>query len=309
VGDLTTCQRINDANWKRSDMDNISRGILADSAGCFTAGVLGGMGQSTSSTNIGLSIATGITSRAVAFVMGGLLIILGFFPKVSVVFAIMPKPVLGATIIFALCFMVVAGFQIIMSRMIDSRKTFIVGLSLIFGLSVDLMPEAFQGVHPWIQPIFSSSLSAATIAAVLLNLLFKIGISKHTRLVLAPEAGSVGTMVQFMEENGRKWGARREVILMAVNAVNEFLEAAIEHGITKAPVQLEAHFNEYHLDIDLLYTGSLIDLPDMRPEPSGILEDRKEQLKLAGYLIRQYPDKITTSSQHGKSRIHMHFEH
>ena len=39
IGDLTTCQKINDTDWKRPDMDSISGGILADSAGCLSAGL------------------------------------------------------------------------------------------------------------------------------------------------------------------------------------------------------------------------------------------------------------------------------
>lgn len=67
VGDITTCQRINDSEWKRPDLENISKGILADSVGAFTGGLVGGFGQSSSSTNIGLSIATGSSSRVIGF--------------------------------------------------------------------------------------------------------------------------------------------------------------------------------------------------------------------------------------------------
>ena len=123
VGDLITCQKINDAEWKRPDMHNVSKGILADSVGSVAAGIMGGMGQSTSSTNVGLSIATGATSRVIAFAVGGFLVLLAFCPKLASLFAIMPKPVIGATLVFALSFMVVAGFQIIMIRIDFPIKT------------------------------------------------------------------------------------------------------------------------------------------------------------------------------------------
>ena len=82
--------------------------------------------------------------------------------------------------------MILAGIQIIMSRMIDSRKTFVIGISVIFGLSVDFAPGLYREVHPWIQPFFASSLSLATICAVLLNLFFRIGIAKTAILNLSP---------------------------------------------------------------------------------------------------------------------------
>ena len=309
IGDLTTCQKVNDDNWKRPDMQNISKGILADAIGCTAGGVLGGMGQSTSSSNIGLSIATGVTSRVLAYSMGGILIGMSFFPKLSAVFAIMPKPVMGATLIFALSFMVIAGLQIVMSRMIDARKTFIIGISLIFGLTVDLMPEAFTGVHPWISPIFSSSLSTGALTAVILNLIFRIGIAKKVRLELAPEAQSSERLFEFMEKTGGLWGAREEVIMKCISAVNEFLEAVVEHEITHEPIDLEVSFDEFNLDAFLQYRGEPLEFPSQRPDASKVLTDVSAQLKLSAFLIRQYANKVNVSVKNGTSVIRLHFDH
>ena len=40
--------------------------------------------------------------------------------------------------------MIVAGVQILTSRMMDARKTFVVGVSVVLGLSVDMLPGAYQ---------------------------------------------------------------------------------------------------------------------------------------------------------------------
>jgi xanthine permease XanP len=65
IGNLTTCQKINDADWKRPDMPSLKRGLLADGISASLSGLLGGMGQSTASSNIGLSLGTGATSRRI----------------------------------------------------------------------------------------------------------------------------------------------------------------------------------------------------------------------------------------------------
>jgi Permease family len=57
VGDLTLCQKINDADWKRTDMQSVSGGISAVAIGTGLSGLLGGIGQSTFSSNVGLSLA------------------------------------------------------------------------------------------------------------------------------------------------------------------------------------------------------------------------------------------------------------
>ena len=135
IGDLTTCQKINDSEWKRSDMKSIGKGILADALGDIFSGVIGGLGQTTSSSNIGLSLAAGATSRRIAYAAGGLLCLLAFFPKLAEVFVLMPRPVMGAILVFVTSFMILAGIQIITTRMLDARKIFAIGTSFIFGIS------------------------------------------------------------------------------------------------------------------------------------------------------------------------------
>ncbi|MFM7817370.1 MAG: solute carrier family 23 protein, partial [Verrucomicrobiota bacterium] len=85
------------------------------------------------------------------------------------ILSIMPRPVMGAILVYVTCFMIFSGLSIIMSSKVDQRKTIVVGFSLIFGLSVDLLPELYAKVEPSLQPIFSSSLVFATVLAVLLN--------------------------------------------------------------------------------------------------------------------------------------------
>jgi NCS2 family nucleobase:cation symporter-2 len=309
MGDVATCQKINDSEWKRPEMKNISKGVFADAISDIASGLLGGAGQSSSSSNVGLSIATGTTSRVVGYAAGGFLICLAFIPKISSLFAILPKPVIGATLVFAISFMILAGLQIIMSRMIDARKTFVIGVSLIFGLMVDILPDVFADSHAWLKPIFTSSLATATVMAIFLNLIFRIGIAKKVWLELVPGTDSPQKIYSFMEENGRAWGARAEVIYKAIAVVNEFFEATIENKLTKEPIDIGVNFDEFHLDLDIHYKGNLIELPSVRPDPHLILIEEGAPLRLSGFLIRSYADKVTTEKKDGDSYIRINFIH
>jgi xanthine permease XanP len=290
-------------------MANISKGILACAIGNVVSGAMGALGQSVSSSNVGLSIATGATSRRIAYSSGVILIILAFFPRFASIFVIMPTPIMGASLIFSVSFMILAGIQIIMSRMIDSRKTFVIGFSIIFGLSVDFAPEMYRDIHPWIQPIFSSSLSLATICAILLNLFFRIGISKAATLNLTPGVDSSDKIYQFMDQRGRLWGARGEVVGKAMGAMNEFFEAALEYGLTKEPIAMTARFDEFNLDVDVSYRGAPIELPAVRPDARELLSDDQAPLKLAGYMIRSMSDRAEIQSTDGSTSIRLHFVH
>ncbi len=309
VGDLTTCQKINDSEWKRPDMENIGKGILADGLGCLSSGIFGGYGQSTSSSNIGLSIATGVTSRRIAWFMGGILIILAFCPKFAALFAIMPKPIIGATLLFSLSFMIVAGFQIIMSRMMDSRKTFVVGISMILGLIVDEIPHALEGIPGVLEVAFSSSLSVAAISAVVLNLIFRIGIADKAVLELHSPAHAAEKIFNFMDSQGAKWGARKEVFSAASAVLCELGECLVPKVMQGDKLRLNLQFDEYKLVSEMQYDGQQIRMPDKTPE--GVdPQDPACQLEMFSWqIIRHYCNDIKCTSNGDKQTIRLVFDH
>jgi xanthine permease XanP len=309
VGDLTLCQKINDADWKRTDMQSVSGGIFAGAIGTGLSGLLGGIGQSTFSSNVGLSLATGATSRSIAIPCGILMILLAFLPKLAAFFAVMPDPVMGAILIYVACYMILAGIQVITSRMLDARRTFVVGIALIFGLSVDMVPGLYRDVPDLIQPLFSSSLSISTVLVVILNLLFRLGITKRQVLELAPGVDGSQKIFEFMETQGGVWGARRDVIMRATAALNEFLESAAGLGLVKGKAQAEVSFDEFNLDVDVRYDGELMEFPSRRPTEDALLADERAVAGLSGFLIRQYAERVKAEMANGRCRIQMHFDH
>jgi xanthine permease XanP len=309
MGDLTTCQKINDADWRRIEMRSISRGMLACAAGNITSGLLGALGQSVSSSNIGLSIATGATSRRIGYAAGGILMLLAFFPKLAAIFVIMPTPVMGASLVFAVCFMIIAGIQIIMSRMIDARKTFVVGLSIIFGLSFDAVPGLYEGVDPMLRPMLSSSLALATICAVVLNVFFRIGISQKVEFEVDPAADTSEKIFQIMEKQGGAWGARREVVFNAISAMNELLDAAPFLDLQGKKIALSVQFDEFNLDVLAVYEGKPFDIPTSMPCIDSMHDAAATSLALAAFTMSRYVDKMSFSTKDGKTELHMHFEH
>ncbi|MFZ5453875.1 MAG: uracil-xanthine permease family protein [Thermodesulfobacteriota bacterium] len=310
IGDLTTCQKINDSEWKRSDMKSIGNGILADAVGDILSGVIGGLGQTTSSSNIGFSLATGVTSRRIAYAIGGLLCFLAFFPKLAQFFVIMPRPVMGAILIFVTNFMVLAGFQIITTRMLDTRKIFVIGTSFIFGISVFLYPQAYRQVPALVQPIFSSALSLATISVVILNLIFRLGIAKRQGLTITPEDRDFAEkLTTFMQRQGAAWGARREVIQLAESAMIEFMEALVGLKLAGGPIEVEAKFDEMSLEVSFHYQGRLLDFHPQLPSQADLLEDEEAVYRLSSFIIKNHVDRIKTGEENGRCLVVFHFDH
>ncbi len=171
-GNIITCQKLGDADWKEPDLKNVGKGLMASGISVFTCGFLGGVATDTSASNVGLSAATGATSRVIAWSAGLIFIFLGFLPKIAAIFTIMPLPVMGAIVVFVTSYMLISGMQIILANAITTRMIFIIGISMIFGLSVDITTSLFMTVPSWLAPVFSSSLTVSTLMAVILNQVF-----------------------------------------------------------------------------------------------------------------------------------------
>jgi NCS2 family nucleobase:cation symporter-2 len=309
TGDIISCQKINDVAWKRVDIDSVARGLVADGLGTSLAGLLGGSGLASSSSNIGMACATGATSRYLGYSTGAVFIALAFMPKIALVLAFMPKPVVGAIVIYSSCFMIVTGWSIIMTRMLDARKTFVIGIPLIMGMSVDSLPELYSSIPPELKPIFGSSLALATITAMLLNLIFRIGISSKKDLELRPGIDTYQEIYEFFERTGAEWGARKEVVNQAMFAMHELYESITMHNLADGKVTLSAAFDEYNINLDIRYRGAEMPFAYNSPDPEHIIENEASLAMLSGFLVRQYADKIRTESKDGYCRIQLHFEH
>ena len=168
-GNLLAIQKISEPDLEEPDFEPIRKGLLADGLSTALAGVLGGMAVDTSSSNVGVAGATKAVSKWISVGAGVIFIVLSFFPKFSYILSHMPRPVLGAAIIFAGCFMICIGLQEVFSEAWDAHKTFVVGISLFFGLSTSFLPELYARAPLIIQTFFTDPLPTTAILSVVLN--------------------------------------------------------------------------------------------------------------------------------------------
>ena len=309
MGDVTICQRTNDAAWTRPDMGTISGGALANGLSTALAGLLGTIGTNTSTSNVGLAAATGVTSRNVAFAVGGIYLLLAFVPMGAMLFVIMPGAVVGATLVFASCLVFVNGLQIIASRLLDARRTFVIGLSFMLGLAVDILPGAFSALPPEVRLFTSSSLLLGTLSALLLNVVFRLGVRRTVTLKVEPGQVDPVKIEQFMETQGAAWGARRDVIDRARFNLTQSIETIVESCEPRGTMEIEASFDEFRLDLRVAYAGPPLELPEKRPSAEEIVASDEGQRRLAGFLLRHSADKVEATSRDGRATILFHFDH
>lgn len=309
VGDVTTCQKINDSEWTRPDMQSLTGGALANGISTATAGLLGTIGVNTLSSSIGLSSATGVTSRRIAYVIGGMFVVLAFLPTASALIATMPRPVLGATLWFSAAFILINGLQIVTSRMFDIRRTLVFGLALTVALAVDLYPVAFVGVPSSLAPFTGSALVLGTIVAFLLNAVFRIGVRRIGTIVIDPADVDTGKIIDFMEAQGAAWGARRDVIEPAKFSLAQSIETIAGSCAPQGPLTVTASFDEFNVDVRVSYLGAPLELPQERPSYEEIIASDDGERRLAGYLLRRFADRVVASHKDGRSTVLFHFDH
>jgi hypothetical protein len=210
IGDLTTVQKINDTRWQRPDMRVIRGGLAANGVGTMVSGFIGATAIGTTSGSVGASAATGITSRVVGHATGVLFIVFAFFPTILDLLILIPRPVMGAALMFSSCFINVSAMQVMTSRLMDARRTLVIGIGLLLAFSRFLFPGFYANAPHLLQPALSSPLVIGLLGALLLNLLFRIGVKKSAWIEFTPGVDPLVKLEDFAEHQGGVWGARRD---------------------------------------------------------------------------------------------------
>jgi xanthine permease len=159
-----------------ADRKTVANGLRADTLStAVSGGLLNGFPVSAFAQNVGLVALTGIKSRFVVAVSGGILLVLGFFPQVGAVVAALPLPVLGGAGLALFGSVAASGIRSLSAVHYQGNQNLvIVALSIGMGVIPIAVPDFYHEFPSWFQTIFDSGISAAAVTAVLLNILFNV---------------------------------------------------------------------------------------------------------------------------------------
>jgi xanthine permease XanP len=310
AGTIALCQRMNDADWVRPEMGSTTRGVLADGTATAVAGLFGAVGTNTSTPGVGLAAAIGVGSRPVAYAVAVLFVLLAFFPKLTALLAIMPRPVMVAALLFTATFIIINGIQVISSRLLDARRSLVIGFSMVAAVSVDIFPSLSAAAPKVLMPVVSSPLVFGTVIALALNLLFRIGVKRTVSLTLEQPEGAHQKVDDLFARQGAVWGARPDIVKRAIFGVNQLIDAVDENCRKEGPMTVTATFDEFNLDVRLAYRGDVLEFPEQRPSADDIRAGEDGVRRLAGFMLRRNADRIHSETDgSGRSVVHFHFDH
>lgn len=267
------------------------------------------MGTNTATPSVGLAAATGVASRKVAYAVGAIFLVLGFLPKLPAVLAVMPRPVIVAALMFAVTFIIINGLQVMTSRMLDARRTLVIGLSIVAGIAVEVFPALAATAPKALSPMIGSSLVFSTLIALGLNLLFRLGVRKTLTIHLETSNWNLSQVDDMLRKQGATWGARADVITHASWAICQVVEAVADNCWRTGPLAIEICFDEFNLDVGMSYEGKLLEFPEQRPSEDEILHGDDGVRRLAGYMLRHIADRARSEMHGARAILKFHFDH
>lgn len=313
-----TLDKLNDAKWRRADMPMVARAVRTLAIGNVLLAANGLLTSGSSSANLGLAHASGVMSRQIAYVAGGMMMLLAFIPAASGLIVLTPGPVVGAILIYTSAFMIVAGMDLILSRMMNAKRSFTVGISIVAGITVYALPALVREAPGWSHTIVSSGLTVAALAAVLLNLVFRIGVSQSASTFVETSAGGAA-VADFLEHWGKAWGARREVIVRAGLAIGEAMEILGHSGAIGGRAELTARFDEVDLVCTLRYPGAPLSLGGPQPgrevDVAAMLDADDDEVdramrQVSALMVTRLADRVRTGTgRDGRAELTLQFEH
>lgn len=151
----------------------ITRGIRGEGLAQIIGGVMNSFPYATFSQNVGLVALSGVSSRWVCVMAGGILVFLGVIPKIAAVGTAIPMCVLGGATLAMFGMVAVSGMKILQT--VDFSKNgnmLVVAVSLGIGLGFKFAPDSLANMNSIVHLLLGDGIVATSILALVLNAVF-----------------------------------------------------------------------------------------------------------------------------------------
>ncbi len=158
-------------------------------------------------------------------------------------------------------------------------------------------------------PVLTSSLVFATVIALGLNLLFRLGVRRTLYVEFDQSSWNASQFDDQLRKQGEIWGARADVIARASWAIAQAIDAVAANCWRSGPLLIRTSFDEFSLDVSMTYLGRPLEFPEQRPSEDEIIESEDGVSRLAGYMLRHIADRVRSGSEGATARLNLHFDH
>ena len=160
---------------KKIKKEDLTKGYRAEGIAVLLGGIFNSFPYTTFSQNVGLIQLSGVKTKKVIYIAGGMLILLGFIPKIAAVTTVIPSSVLGGAMLAMFGMIVAQGIKML-SKVVDESvdNSMIIACSIGMGLGVTVVPDLFLSLPQSFQILTSNGIVAGSLTAIVLNIIFNM---------------------------------------------------------------------------------------------------------------------------------------
>lgn len=160
---------------KKIGEKELTKGYRAEGLAMVLGGIFNAFPYTTYSQNVGLVQLTGVRNRVIIYTCGGMLIALGFIPKIAAITTIIPKSILGGAMLAMFGMVMAYGIKMLSSVDFGRQENLlIVACSVGIGLGVTVVPTLFSQLPESIRILTDNGIVLGSASAVLLNIVFNM---------------------------------------------------------------------------------------------------------------------------------------
>jgi xanthine/uracil permease len=150
----------------------IHRGIAFTGLGGIVSACLGVMGMVSYAISPGVILVSRVASRYVLTMSGALMVFCAFIPKLWAFLTAIPSSVIASILFVVLASQLMAGMNTMMAgkKKMDRREYFTVGIPILLGASVSILPKPFIYLFP---STVASFVGNGLVIGILASLLFE----------------------------------------------------------------------------------------------------------------------------------------
>lgn len=120
---------------------------------------------------MGLVAVTKVVNRFTIMTGAVFLVAMGFLPKLSALFTVMPQSVLGGAAVIMFAMIIVSGLTSLQRLDLNGRNGLIIALALGLGVGIGNVPTVLDQMPQWVGDIFAQNGIIMTfVIATVLNL-------------------------------------------------------------------------------------------------------------------------------------------
>ncbi len=302
-GDGVVIQRISRARPQATDFRIVQATVNTNGLGTLLCGLAGTLPPLIYIPSVAALVnLTGVASRNVGYIIGGILLALALFPKAAALLLITPSPVMGAFLMITMGLLFVEGIRMVSSDGLNPMKGLIVGISLSIGVGLENQNVLAELLGPVWGALLGNGLTVGIAAAILMTVFIELTNPRPRRLETTLDMASLPGIDEFLGELASRIGWN-DASTGRLRAVGEetllcLLQSGKDYGAGSAPrlvivarpgasAELEymAVFDEENIEDQLTYLSEEDQMP--------------EEHEASFRLLRHYASSVSHRKYHG----------